>query len=94
MNFRQLEAFVFVVQYRSFSKAAEELYLSQPTVSTHISSLEEELGVQLITRSSKVVTPTLSLIHIWDLRLRRPLLYPAELQAQEANEQASPTPSA
>ncbi len=58
MNFRQLEAFVFVVQYRSFSKAAEELYLSQPTVSTHISSLEEELGVQLITRSSKVVTPT------------------------------------
>lgn len=58
MNFRQLEVFVSIVKYHSFSKAAEELYLTQPTVSAHISALEEEMGVQLIVRSTKAVYPS------------------------------------
>ena len=36
MEFKQLQSFVAVVQQKSFTKAAEELYLSQPTISTHI----------------------------------------------------------
>ena len=43
MEFKQLEAFVQVVKLGSFSKAAQALYLTQPTVSAHISSLEKEL---------------------------------------------------
>ena len=58
MNFRQLEVFVSIVKFHSFSKAAEDLYLTQPTVSAHISALEEEMGVQLIIRSTKAVYPS------------------------------------
>ena len=43
MDIRQLEAYVYTVKYRSFSLAAQKLYLSQPTVSTHICNLEKEL---------------------------------------------------
>ena len=39
MEFKQLQSFVAVVQQKSFTKAAEELYLSQPTISTHIYQL-------------------------------------------------------
>lgn len=53
MNFRQLEAFVYTVNYKSFSKAGKKLFLSQPTVSSHIYSLEKELGQKLILRSTK-----------------------------------------
>ena len=58
MNFRQLEAFVNVIKYRSFSKAAEAIFISQPTVSVHMASLEEELGVPLIIRAPKGIIPT------------------------------------
>lgn len=58
MLMKQIEAFVAVVKHRSFSRAAEDLFLSQPTISAHIRSLEEELGVQLINRTTKNVIPT------------------------------------
>ena len=41
MNLKQLEAFVEVAEKNSFSKAAKSLYLTQPTVSAHISALEK-----------------------------------------------------
>ena len=55
MNLKQLEAFVKVVETGSFSKAAKELYLTQPTVSAHISTLERELKVRLFIRNTKEV---------------------------------------
>ena len=58
MEFKQLEAFVNVIRYKSFSKAAEATYLTQPTISTHISSLERELGVKLVDRRGKESRPT------------------------------------
>lgn len=58
MDFRQIEAFVYVVKFRSFSKAADAIYLTQPTVSSHISTLEKELDIKLIDRSGKDVEPT------------------------------------
>ncbi len=58
MDFRQIEAFVYVVRFSSFSRAADAIYLTQPTVSSHISTLENELGIKLIDRSSKEVEPT------------------------------------
>lgn len=53
MEFRQLEAFVATVDHRSFSAAAEALYLSQPTISSHIQALESELQTKLIRRTTK-----------------------------------------
>ena len=55
MNLKQLEAFVRVSERRSFSKAAKELFLTQPTVSAHISSLEKELDARLFVRNTKEV---------------------------------------
>jgi len=55
MNLKQLEAFVSVADTRSFSKTAKELYLTQPTISAHISSLEAELNTRLFIRNTKEV---------------------------------------
>jgi len=58
MDFKQIEAFVFVVRHKTFSRAADAIYLTQPTISSHINSLEKELGVKLVDRSGKEITPT------------------------------------
>lgn len=56
-NFR-LVVFCAVAQQRSFRKAAEELYLTQPAVSLQIKALEEDLGVQLFDRAGSSITLT------------------------------------
>lgn len=55
MRLEYIRSFIGVVNYKSFSLAAKYLYLSQPTISTHIKQLENELGVQLLVRSTKDV---------------------------------------
>jgi len=50
MDFHRLRIFHTVARHRSFSRAAEELYTSQPNVSRHIAKLEAELGVSLFHR--------------------------------------------
>lgn len=51
MDFRQLEVFLAIAKFKSFSKAAKHLYLTQPTVSNHLSNLEKDLNTILINRS-------------------------------------------
>ena len=58
MDFKQIEAFVNVVRYKSFSKAADATFFTQPTISTHIRNLEKELGVKLLDRKSRAVEMT------------------------------------
>jgi DNA-binding transcriptional LysR family regulator len=58
MDLHQLEIFCTLIRLRSFSKTAEELYLTQPTVSGHIKNLETELGVRLVDRLGRKVIPT------------------------------------
>ena len=58
MEFKQLQSFVEVVNYQSFTKASEKLFISQPTVSAHISQLEEELNTKLILRTTKSISLT------------------------------------
>lgn len=58
MDFRQLETFVAIAKLKSFSKAGDYLYLTQPTISNHIQNLEQELGTLLINRSNKKITLT------------------------------------
>ena len=53
-----MEAFVRVVDAGSFSAAARHLHLGQPAVSKIVAQLEEQLGVQLLLRSTQGLTPT------------------------------------
>ncbi len=58
MDLRQLEIFVKVAELGSFSRAAEALFLTQPTVSEHIRGLEEEIGARLLDRLGRGAAPT------------------------------------
>ena len=77
MDFRQLESFVAIVKHGSFTKAAEGLFLTQPTLTGHIQSLENELGTVLLNRCVKTVTLTeageilYSAVNILNSRARR-----------------------
>src|SRR3989441_4616521 len=56
MTMRQLEVFLGVAQAQSFSRAAERIHLSQPTLSEHMRELEDELGVPLFVRHARSVS--------------------------------------
>ena len=58
MNLRALQYFVKLADLRHFSKAADACFVSQPTLSTQIKKLEEELGVQLVERAPKMIMLT------------------------------------
>ena len=66
MEFKQLEAFVAVVENKSFSEAARRLHLTQPTVSAHIQSLEQELNSRLLIRTTKKLTVTQRGLQLYD----------------------------
>ena len=58
MDIRKLEVFRKVYELKSFSRAGDETYLSQPTVSGHIKYLEDYLGCKLFDRLGKEVVAT------------------------------------
>lgn len=58
MNINQLKYFVAVAEQRSFTKAANQYYLSQTAVTQQVRALEETLGVQLLDRNSRPISLT------------------------------------
>ena len=58
MNLRQLEYFVTVAEEQSFSRAAERLYVAQPSISQQLRALEAELGGPLLERLPRTVRLT------------------------------------
>lgn len=58
MNLRDLRYLVAVAEHKHFGRAAEACFVSQPTLSTQIKKLEEELGVTLIERTNRQVMLT------------------------------------
>lgn len=58
MELRQLEAFVVVATELHFGRAAEKLYIGQPTLSELVRRLERELGTPLLTRTTRRVALT------------------------------------
>lgn len=58
MDRRQLRYFLRVVELGSLTGAAEAMHVAQSAMSAHVRNLEEELGVQLLVRGRKGVTPT------------------------------------
>jgi DNA-binding transcriptional LysR family regulator len=58
LDIRHLQYFIEVSRFNSFTRAAEHLYISQPTISKMIKNLEADLGVELFERSRKQITLT------------------------------------
>jgi DNA-binding transcriptional LysR family regulator len=58
VDLHQLRSFVAVAQHRHFTRAAAELHLGQPAVSQHVRRLEAELGVRLLSRTTRTVELT------------------------------------
>lgn len=58
METRHLQIFTAVYRTRSFTKAAEELFTSQPTISEHMKNLEDRLGCILFDRLGRSISPT------------------------------------
>ena len=58
MNLEHLNSLIYIIEYQSFSKAAEKLYITQPTISNHINKLEEELDTVILIRNKKEVKLT------------------------------------
>jgi len=66
MELRDLRSFLAVVEHASFSRAAQQLGVTQQAISRHIQGLEQAVGVRLIERDQRAVTPTplgRSLVH-------------------------------
>lgn len=66
---RQLRAFCMIVKLGTLTRAAEALFLSQPSVSLQLRALEEEFGAQLIERRRRRVVPTRAGQALYDLAL-------------------------
>jgi LysR family hydrogen peroxide-inducible transcriptional activator len=58
MNLRDLQYLVALAEHRHFGRAAEACFVSQPTLSTQIKKLEDELGVPLVERTPRKVLLT------------------------------------
>ncbi len=58
MDLQQLRSFAAVARHRHFTRAASELHLGQPAVSQHVRRLEAELGVRLLSRTTRSVELT------------------------------------
>ena len=58
MEFRQLRSFIALVECENFTLAASKIYVSQPTISTHLRILEDELQTQLVIRDTKKIRLT------------------------------------
>lgn len=65
MELYQLQTFIIVAEEKNITRAARRLYTTPSTVSMHIKALEDELGVQLFTRTNQgvTITPKGQLLH-------------------------------
>ena len=93
LNLENIEAFVYAVHLGSFVKTAEALYLTQPSVTARIQSLERDLNVKLFHRAGKQISLSeegriflpyaqkiLQSYQEAKLKLHEPLLTPKELK--------------
>jgi DNA-binding transcriptional LysR family regulator len=71
MDLHQLFVFTKVVEHKSFSKAAEDIFLSQSTVSSHIQALEKTLNIKLFDRVGResILTPSGERLYQWAKKL-------------------------
>lgn len=76
MNFSSMDYFIAIARERSFTKAAEQLHITQQSLSSHIAALEEELGCKLLVRHVP-----LELTYGGEVFLRYAVLFQREMNA-------------
>ena len=81
MDIRKLDVFRKLIELKSFTKAAEAVQLSQPTVSEHIRNLEEELEVKLVDRLGREAVPTPAGKILYQYAVRMTMMQQEALQA-------------
>ena len=84
MELRELKSFVMAAKLRSVSKAAKELNIGQPTVTTHVKKLEKELSVNLFDRITRPIRLTLAGQSIYELLI--PLVDSLEALSNKTSE--------
>lgn len=87
LDVRRLRSFIAVAEELHFSRAAKRLHMSQPSLSQQIRVLERELGVELITRTSRMVELTTAGQALMDAAPR--VLYEIERATKETRQAAS-----
>lgn len=85
ISFRQLQAFVLIAEHRSFSRAAEQVHLSQPALSYSLRKLEDALGLSLLARNTRSVELTAAGLRF--LEQARRLLRDMDNAVHDAHEQ-------
>ena len=70
MIYRNYDYFLTIVKTGSLTKAAEILYITQPSLSKYLSRLEENLNIQLFDRSRSPLTLTYAGSYIWNTSIR------------------------
>ncbi len=83
MELRQLEVFCKVVELKSFSRAAEAVFLTQPTISQHVSALEKYFETKLLDRLGREIKPTHAGTLLYDFA--RQIIALRETACQELN---------
>ena len=58
MNYHELQYILCIAKHQNLTKAAQELYISQPTLTKHLQKLEREMETKLFSRSGNSYTPT------------------------------------
>lgn len=70
LDLHQLEIFCRIVEMKSFSRAAEALFLTQPTLSSHMANLERALATRLLDRLGRSVVPTRTGLRLYEYARR------------------------
>ncbi len=70
VDLHQLEIFCRIVEMKSFSRAAESLFLTQPTLSSHMANLERTLSTRLLDRLGRSVAPTRTGLRLYEYARR------------------------
>lgn len=58
MNYSELHYILCIAKHQNLTRAAQELYISQPTLTKHLQKLEREMGAKLFSRNGNTYVPT------------------------------------
>ena len=67
MNYHELKYILCIAKYQNLTKAAQELYISQPTLTKHLQKLEREMGTSCSAAAETAIHLPLRAANIWSI---------------------------